>query len=219
MRVTDLAGRFDMSLNAISKHIRVLERAGLVSRETRWREHLIAAEMEPTRLIDAWFGQLRSAWELRLTRLQEVLESHTAMTTDLSLRVTQHIAAAPERVFDAWLDPATLVHFITPDPGFREPEVTNDPREGGGFKVIMKAPERDLPHWGTYKEIDRPNRLVFTWVSEFSLEDSTVTLTFAPKDGGTDVTLTHERFKSEELRDNHEKGWGAILNRLAQHLG
>ena len=77
MRVPDLAARFDMSLNAVSKHIRVLEQAGLVSRETRWREHLIAAQLDRTRLIDAWFSQLRSAWELRLTRLQDVLEEKT----------------------------------------------------------------------------------------------------------------------------------------------
>lgn len=140
------------------------------------------------------------------------------MTTDLSLKVTQQIAAPPERVFDAWLDPRMLTKFITPDPGFAEPEVSNDPREGGRFDIIMKA-DRDLPHWGIYKVIDRPKRLVFTWVSEWSLEDSVVTLTFAPKDGGTEVTLVHERFKNEEIRDNHNRGWGAILARLQGVLG
>ena len=140
------------------------------------------------------------------------------MTTDLSLKVTQQISASPERVFDAWLDPQTLTKFITPDPGFAEPDVSNDPRVGGRFDIIMKA-DRDLPHWGIYKEIDRPNRLVFTWVSEFSREDSVVTLTFAGKDGGTEVTLVHERFHSEEMRDNHEKGWGAILVRLQGEFG
>jgi len=72
-RVTDLAGRFDMSLNAVSKHIKTLERAGLVSRRTEWREHLIAPEMGPLRLIDDWFGQLRSTWEMRLDRLATLM--------------------------------------------------------------------------------------------------------------------------------------------------
>jgi DNA-binding transcriptional ArsR family regulator len=71
-RVTDLAARFDMSLNAVSKHIKALERAGLVSRRTEWREHLIAPEMGPMRLIDDWFGRLRSTWEMRLDRLAEL---------------------------------------------------------------------------------------------------------------------------------------------------
>ncbi|MEM9341502.1 MAG: metalloregulator ArsR/SmtB family transcription factor [Pseudomonadota bacterium] len=74
LRVTDLAGRFDMSLNAVSKHIKVLENAGLVSRQTKWREHLITADMAPLQSIDDWFAQLRSTWELRLTRLGQILE-------------------------------------------------------------------------------------------------------------------------------------------------
>lgn len=141
------------------------------------------------------------------------------MTADLALKVTRHVAAPPERVFDAWLDPETLARFITPDPGFAEPEVTVDAREGGRFDIVMKAPERDLPHWGIYRHIDRPNRLEFSWVSEFSREDSLVTLSFKPKDGGTEVTLVHERFFSEEMRDNHEKGWASILNRLGDAIG
>ncbi len=72
-RVTDIAGRFDMSLNAVSKHIKALEKAGLVSRRTEWREHLIAPEMGPLRLIDDWFGRLRSTWEMRLDQLGEIL--------------------------------------------------------------------------------------------------------------------------------------------------
>jgi DNA-binding transcriptional ArsR family regulator len=72
-RVTDLASRFDMSLNAVSKHIRVLETAGLVSRKTEWREHLIAPEMAPIELIDTWFRELRSTWEMRLERFAELM--------------------------------------------------------------------------------------------------------------------------------------------------
>lgn len=74
LRVTDIAARFDMSLNAVSKHIMVLERAGLVSRRTQWREHLIEAEMAPLAEIDRWFASLRSVWELRLDALKDHLE-------------------------------------------------------------------------------------------------------------------------------------------------
>ncbi|WP_425053196.1 ArsR/SmtB family transcription factor [Psychromarinibacter sp. S121] len=78
VRVTDLASRFDMSLNSVSKHIKALERAGLVSRKTEWREHLIAPEMAPLRLIDDWFGQLRSTWEMRRERLAQVIEEEVS---------------------------------------------------------------------------------------------------------------------------------------------
>ncbi|WP_404403479.1 ArsR/SmtB family transcription factor [Pelagibacterium halotolerans] len=76
-RVTDLAKCFDMSLNSVSKHIKVLERAGLVSRKTEWREHLIAVDMNPLSEIDRWFRELRSIWDMRLEALDDLLTKET----------------------------------------------------------------------------------------------------------------------------------------------
>lgn len=73
LRVTALAAHFDMSLNSVSKHIKVLEEAGLVTRQTSGREHYIAAKLEPLRLTEDWFVQLKSIWELRLTALENIL--------------------------------------------------------------------------------------------------------------------------------------------------
>ena len=72
-RVTDLSRHFDMSLNAVSKHIKALEKAGLVTRKTEWREHLIEANMAPIDEIDRWFSQLRLIWDLRLEALDNLL--------------------------------------------------------------------------------------------------------------------------------------------------
>lgn len=72
-RVTDLANHYEMSLNAVSKHIKVLEAAGLVSRRTLGRTHLIEANLEPIQRIDDWFQSLRSTWELRLEKLDQLL--------------------------------------------------------------------------------------------------------------------------------------------------
>lgn len=77
VRVSDLAAHFDMSLNSVSKHIKVLEKAGLVSRRTSWREHLIEANLEPVHEIDRWFTQLRSIWAMRLEALDEILTEDT----------------------------------------------------------------------------------------------------------------------------------------------
>jgi len=71
-RVTDIAARFDLSLNAVSKHIMVLEKAGLVTRRTKWREHLIEVQLDPLQQAFRWFNDLRSIWDLRL----DALESH-----------------------------------------------------------------------------------------------------------------------------------------------
>jgi DNA-binding transcriptional ArsR family regulator len=72
-RVTDLARFYDMSLNAISKHIKVLEKADLVSRKTLGRTHWIEANLGPVELVEQWFAQLKSIWALRLDKLEEVL--------------------------------------------------------------------------------------------------------------------------------------------------
>jgi DNA-binding transcriptional ArsR family regulator len=73
MRVTDIHRQFDMSLNSVSKHIKVLERAGLVIRRTDWREHLIEVQMAPLSEIDNWFADLRSIWDLRLEALDTLI--------------------------------------------------------------------------------------------------------------------------------------------------
>ena len=78
LRVTQIASHFEMSLNSVSKHIKVLEKAGLTSRRTEWREHLIEIQMEPLRNVDRWFDDLRSIWALRLDALDDLLKQETA---------------------------------------------------------------------------------------------------------------------------------------------
>ena len=143
----------------------------------------------------------------------------TTNAPELVLELTRTIDAPKERVFDAWLDPATLATFMTPMPGVTVPEAQTDPREGGRFLVVMRSGDQDMPHRGTYVTIDRPNRLAFTWESPFSeIEGSTVTLDFADAGTGTKITLRHIRFETEESRNNHEGGWSKILDTLAGAL-
>jgi DNA-binding transcriptional ArsR family regulator len=66
LRVTDLAKFYAMSLNAISKHIKVLEKAGLVTRRRMGRTHWIEVDLEKVAVVDGWFRELKSIWELRL---------------------------------------------------------------------------------------------------------------------------------------------------------
>ncbi|WP_096087673.1 ArsR/SmtB family transcription factor [Agaribacterium haliotis] len=72
-RVTDLAALYDMSLNACSKHIKVLEKSGLVSRTTIGRSHLIEAKLGTIKPVQAWLDELSSIWELRLNKLNDIL--------------------------------------------------------------------------------------------------------------------------------------------------
>lgn len=72
-RVTDLAAHYEMSLNSVSKHIKVLEAAGLVTRQTLGRVHLIEVNLTPIQEVDMWFKQLRSIWAMRLDALENLL--------------------------------------------------------------------------------------------------------------------------------------------------
>ncbi|SMX24159.1 SRPBCC family protein [Boseongicola aestuarii] len=144
----------------------------------------------------------------------------TDQATELTLEVSRLIPAVREKLFDAWLDPAMLAQFMMPAPNMSVPEATSDARAGGRFLIVMRVGDKDMPHAGTYKTIDRANQIVFTWESPMSpVENSIVTLDFKDAEGGTDVRLTHVRFPSEESRANHEGGWTRILATLAETLG
>src|SRR5262245_58991370 len=77
-RVTDLAAPFEMSLNAVSKHIRILERARLVRRRRVWREHLVSFDPEPLKEVSVWIEMTRAFWTARLDALGELLRAEAA---------------------------------------------------------------------------------------------------------------------------------------------
>ena len=68
--IGEIARPFDVSLNAISKHVMVLERAGLVRREVHGREHLCRLEARPLEDATAWLEHYRQFWEVRLDALE-----------------------------------------------------------------------------------------------------------------------------------------------------
>jgi DNA-binding transcriptional ArsR family regulator len=73
--VGELARPFSISLPAVSRHLRVLEEAGLVSREKDGRVHRCRLLAEPMRAAAGWIEQYREFWEARLDALQRYLES------------------------------------------------------------------------------------------------------------------------------------------------
>jgi DNA-binding transcriptional ArsR family regulator len=72
--VTELARPFDMSLPAVSKHLRILEAAGLVRRTIDGRIHRCRIEAEPLRAVELWLDPFRSYWEVQLQDLARALE-------------------------------------------------------------------------------------------------------------------------------------------------
>src|SRR5512134_1282110 len=71
--VGSLAERFPISLNGVSKHVKVLERAGLVERTVQGREHRLRLNAEPLQEASAWLEHYRTFWDNRLAALETFL--------------------------------------------------------------------------------------------------------------------------------------------------
>jgi len=78
-RVTEVAAPFDISLNSVSKHIRILERAGLVSRRVAGRDHFLSLERKPFDELTEWMLKTRDFWSARLDELEAALRAEDAI--------------------------------------------------------------------------------------------------------------------------------------------
>lgn len=78
-RVTEVAAPYDISLNSVSKHIRILERAGLVRRRVSGRDHFLSLDPKPMDEVAAWMQRERAAWEARLDKLEAALRAEDAI--------------------------------------------------------------------------------------------------------------------------------------------
>jgi DNA-binding transcriptional ArsR family regulator len=72
-RVTELAEPFAMSLNAVSKHIRVLEASGVIERHKKGRDHILSINTRSLDEVDGWIERTRGYWEERLDAMERLL--------------------------------------------------------------------------------------------------------------------------------------------------
>jgi len=141
--------------------------------------------------------------------------------TPLELRIDRTFDAPQEMVFDAWIERDQAAQWFGPE-GFTIPLFEMDGTEGGSYRMCMKDPE-DTEHFvtGKYVEIDRPNRLVFTWAWE---EDGVaghateVIVEFTANGDKTDLVLTHRGFESEDSMNGHNQGWTSSFESLKKLL-
>jgi len=127
-----------------------------------------------------------------------------------ALRLGRVLPAPPERVWRAFTDPEALAAWFWPARFATTARV--DARPGGALRISAEAGGMAVS--GTFRTVEPPRRLVFTWRWDGDDEETLVTVELAEIDGGTALTLTHEGFAEGTVRDDHRTGWSDCLDRL-----
>lgn len=147
--------------------------------------------------------------------------------SDFVVQVSRGFDVPSERVFDAWLDPATLDRWMF-GPNVRDEEIVRldvDPRVGGRFSFVVRRGDQEIDHAGEYLVVDRPHRLEFTWAAHAPGEPaddeqpSHVSIEISPRAVGCGLTLTHRmdpKWAGYAVRT--QAGWTSMLEGLARHF-
>jgi uncharacterized protein YndB with AHSA1/START domain len=93
-----------------------------------------------------------------------------------------------------------------------------DLRPGGAWSVVMRQPDDVVHHVrGVYREIDPPQKVVYTWAWEGgTFDESIVTVEFRERGSSTEVVVTHTGLPTDDDRARHEHGWIGCIDRLEQ---
>ena len=139
-----------------------------------------------------------------------------------ALRLVRTVAGSPERAFEAWTDPEQVSRWTCPDPTATV-DVEIDLRVGGRYLIRMHVEGGPFTAHGTYREVDPPRRLVYTWgwkeEAHAMKAETVVTVEFVPVEEGTEIRLTHSGFPTPDDRDGHEEGWKICVDRFAELVG
>jgi uncharacterized protein YndB with AHSA1/START domain/DNA-binding MarR family transcriptional regulator len=214
LSISELAEGAGMTFAAVSKHLRVLEGAGLVTRRVAGREHRFAAIPGGLDRAVDWIAAHSSAWQQSLEQLKKLVEEEVRASLIAAAEVL--IDAAPDRVFAAWCDQRTARKFLCvgdPDQG----EARIDARVGGEIFVVMAERATRILHRGEFLVVDPPRRLMFTWLSQpTALRLTVVAVEFEAQGRGTRVSLRHEGFTDADTAQAHAGGWNGILQALGK---
>lgn len=223
--VGELAQPFAMSLPAVSKHVCVLERAGLLSRRRRGRHQVCRLEPDGLGSAAAWLERQHSFWtiQLRDPALTDPAPADLVRTETRgngTVIATVIVGAPRPVVFTAFTDPAVLAQWFWPQRFGTRVEV--DLRPGGGFGIradgLSEGPDMEVT--GTYRDIEAPARLTMTWRWTGEPDVSLVAIELHDvAEDRTEVVVTHSANPSKTDRDDHLQGWRDCLGRLLEAYG
>jgi uncharacterized protein YndB with AHSA1/START domain/DNA-binding transcriptional ArsR family regulator len=222
--VGEVSREFDVSKPTISRHLKTLEQARVVSRVIDGRTHRLALRPEALAEASDWIETQRERWERLFDVVGEYLEERKGATvTEKSghvVRIERSFAASAEEVFDAWTSPEVMRRWFHPAPDWDTPVADVDLRVGGKVRVVMRRPDgREFAAQGEYTLIDRPHRLVMTWTfQDDPSNEQLIELSFSEFGGSTAVLMVNSGISTDERRDSQGEGWRRCLDELERVL-
>ncbi len=141
------------------------------------------------------------------------------VTDDATLVMKRLFKASAPQVFDAWLSREEWQSWIGPE-GVDCDVSLLEPWVGGSYRLKMHMTGGGaIAVAGIFKVVDRPHTLSFTWGAEGDpARQSLITLSFAERDGKTELTLRQDGLGSAANCDQHRAGWSSALNKLERLL-
>jgi uncharacterized protein YndB with AHSA1/START domain len=137
-----------------------------------------------------------------------------------AVRIERTFDASAEDVFDAWTNPEVMRRWFHCAPDWNTPEAEVDLRVNGKLRVVMRKPDgTKVQAQGQFTVIDRPHRLVMTWI--FDDDPSNVQLiefSFSESESSTTVVMVNSGISTDERRDAQEQGWHGCLGELERIL-
>lgn len=136
------------------------------------------------------------------------------------VRIERTFDAPAEDVFDAWTSPEVIERWFRPARDWKKPSAEVDLRVGGTVRVVMRDPSgAPVEASGEYTEIDRPNRLAFTWTfDDDPSNEQLIEIEFSERNGATTVVFVNSNISHEKRRDAQYDGWRTCIDNMARAL-
>jgi uncharacterized protein YndB with AHSA1/START domain len=156
-------------------------------------------------------------------------QNKTQEESELKLVITRVFDAPREIVWRAWTDTECFKQWFKQNEDLKILSVKMDVCVGGRYRIQTRHPDDEyFTSVGVYREVNPPERLVFTWAwekdgsepdfGEVELPETLVTLDFRARGKQTEMVFTQTNFTSAQSRDNHNRGWSAYFDQLAKFV-
>jgi uncharacterized protein YndB with AHSA1/START domain len=149
-------------------------------------------------------------------------------SSEMSLQLRRVFQAPREKVWAAWTERERLEQWMCKDVPSHNPKyVELDVRPGGHYVMEIPLPDGKYVGYGTFREVQPPEKLVFTWSWKRYPEkpddhvpsgESLVTVELFDRGAATEMLFTHENFESAKIRDETHTGWNGCFDVLARAL-